>query len=127
MLIARRLILLALVAAVLVAGWVFAGRNAEPRVAVDFWFVAAPEVSLWQALVVAFGAGALLATALWLFEVARYGLVARRYRKAVARLEAEIHQLRNLPLAEGAAPLEPRAEGEAGLAGPTGGPAPRGR
>jgi uncharacterized integral membrane protein len=127
MLIARRLLLIALVLAVVTAGIGFALRNTEPRVQVDFWLATAPEVSLWLALVIAFGVGALLATAVWLFEVARYGLVARRYRKTVARLESEIHQLRNLPLAEGTAPLEPRIESEAGLAGPTGGPAQRGR
>jgi len=120
--IVRRLLGLALLAGVLVAGWQFASRNEEPRVQVDFWAGSTPEVSLWLALVAAFGAGAVLAAAVGLFEVARYSLVARRYRKTVGRLEAEIHQLRNLPLAD----EEPRGAGGADLAAPRGGPAPGG-
>jgi len=120
--IVRRLLGLALLAGLLVAGWQFAARNEEPRVQVDFWLRSTPEVSLWLALVAAFGAGAVLATAVCLFEVARYGLVARRYRKTVARLEAEMHQLRNLPLAD----EEPQGAGGADLAAPRGGPVPGG-
>jgi hypothetical protein len=125
--IARRLMLFGLLVAVLVAGWWFADRNTEPRVSVDFWIARTPEASLWQVLTVAFGAGALLATLVWLFEVARYGLMARRYRKTVARLESEIHQLRNLPLSEAEAPLQTRSAAGAGVSGPSGGPAPGGR
>jgi hypothetical protein len=124
MLIARRLILLALLVGLLYLGWKFSSLNAQPPVRVDFLFGATPEVSLWKALVGAFAVGALLATALWLFEVARYALVARRYRKTVARLESEIHELRTLPLAESEAPLAARS---GALAGSSGGPAPGGR
>jgi hypothetical protein len=75
------------------------------------------QTETWLALLVAFGLGAALATMLCLFEIARYGLVARRYRKTAAKLEAEVHQLRSLPLAEEAA--VPRREAE--LVGPPGG------
>jgi hypothetical protein len=121
MAIARRLLLLALLVGLLYLGWKFSSLNAEPLVRVDFLLGATPELALWKALVGAFAAGALLATALWLFEVARYALVARRYRKTVARLESEIHELRNLPLAEGEAPLAPRSGGALASAGPPGG------
>jgi hypothetical protein len=125
MLIARRLLLLALLVGLLWIGWKFSSLNAQPPVRVDFLFGATPEISLWKALVGAFAVGAVLATALWLFEVLRYALVARRYRKTVARLESEIHELRTLPLAESETPLAARSSGA--LAGSSGGPAPGGR
>ncbi len=104
MLIARRLLLILLLVGVLVAGWRFAAANST-AVAVDFLVAQSGETALWLTLLVAFGVGALAATALCLFEIARLGLISRRYRKTVGRLEAEIHQLRNLPLAgEGALP-----------------------
>jgi len=54
---------------------------------------------LWGTVLVAFGLGAACAAALLVIPLAQRSLRARRYRKAVAGLEAEIHQLRNLPLA----------------------------
>jgi uncharacterized integral membrane protein len=121
MAIARRLFLLALLVGLLYLGWKFSSLNAEPPVRVDFLVGATPELALWQVLIGAFAAGALLATALWLFEVMRYALVARRYRRTVARLESEIHELRNLPLADGETPLAARSGGALGTAGPPGG------
>ncbi len=43
------------------------------------------------------------------YQMARAGLVSRGYRKKLARLETEVHQLRNLPLAE----AQPQALAEA--------------
>ena len=118
--IVRRLLLLALLGAVVWAGVQFVRTNESP-VTVDLLLTQISEVALWLTLLVAFGLGAALAAALCLFEVARYGMVARRYRKTVARLESEIHQLRNLPLAdEGGAP---GITGEPSVVVPSGGPA----
>ena len=63
----------------------------------------------------AFGVGAVLAVTLTLYQMAKLGLVARRYRKTVRGLESEIHQLRTLPLAA-----------EEGSASPAGAGAQRG-
>jgi len=124
-LILRRLTLVALLLGLLVAGWSFAARNADPRIQVDFWWVSTPEAPLWGVLVAAFVLGAALAAAVCLFEVVRYGLVARRYRRTVARLEGEIHQLRNLPLADEDSPRRAAAAGSGGLAASPGGSPPR--
>ncbi len=93
----------------------FVQQNADP-VAVDLLLAETRPASLWLVLLTSFGIGAAIAGGVCLFEVARYSLVARRYRKTVARLESEIHQLRNLPLADEALPT----------VAPPGGPAARG-
>ena len=116
----RRLLLLVLLGAVVWAGVQFVRTNESP-VTVDLLLTQVSGVALWLTLLVAFGLGAGLAAAICLFEVARYGMVARRYRKTAARLESEIHQLRNLPLAdEGGAP---ELVGESSVMAPPGGPA----
>jgi hypothetical protein len=68
-------------------------------VVVDLLFMTAPPTPLWLALVLAFSLGASGAALLLLYELGKLGLTTRRYRKTVASLESEIHQLRNLPLA----------------------------
>ena len=60
-------------------------------------------------MLIAFGSGVGLATLLGLVRGARIRLVSRRYRKAILGLEAEVHQLRNLPLSE------PKATGDSDL------------
>jgi len=105
--IVRRLVLLALFVGVLVLGWSFASRNAEP-VTVSYVVGEIPSIPLWGVILGSFVAGALVAGALSMFEVAKQGLVARRYRKTAQGLESEIHQMRNLPLvaADGDGPAE---------------------
>lgn len=93
----RRVLMLALFVGVLVVGWQFAGRNGQPIV-VDLIVTASPELALWQVIGLAVALGVVLAGLFGLFEITRLGLIARRYRKTVAKLESEIHQLRNLPL-----------------------------
>jgi hypothetical protein len=80
------------------AGWRFVAENQQP---VSVYYVAgrAAEVALWKAVLFSFGIGAGLVALFGLWNSARSGLVARRYRKLVDQLEAEVHQLRNLPLA----------------------------
>jgi Lipopolysaccharide assembly protein A domain len=93
----RRWIGVALIAALLIGGWSLKAENAE-NVAVSFLF-GELQVELWEALLGAFGVGFALAGAGWLWAGLRARMIERRYRKAVGGLEAELHQLRNLPLA----------------------------
>ena len=94
----RRLLVLLLLVGVLVAGWLFASGNERP-VEVDYLVGDTPQVALWQALIGAFGSGAAIVALILLFDGLRQRMLNRRYRKAVHKLESEIHQLRNLPLA----------------------------
>jgi uncharacterized integral membrane protein len=104
MTIVRRLLVLALFAGAFAATWQFVGRNAAP-VDVDFWFRRTPSQPLWLVLLASFALGALAAGLALTFRMARLSLLARRYRRAVAALESEVHQLRNLPLAADGADL----------------------
>jgi len=118
MLTVRRLLALALFAGLFLIVWRFASTNAA-EIPVDLLLFRAPAVPIWVALLVAFGAGALLAVVSLFYEVVKKNLVARRYRKAVRDLEFEIHQLRNLPLAaaDSALPRSADAEGRDGEGG----------
>jgi hypothetical protein len=114
--IARRLFLLLVFAGLFWFAWRFTHGNTLP-VTVDLVFVETPDLPLWGVLLAAFALGALCAGASLVYELARKSLLARRYRKAVAGLETEIHELRNLPLAEGE---EGRADAPAGAASGSG-------
>ncbi len=94
----RRLLWIGALAATLVAGWLFAARNQVP-VRVHYIVGETLELALWQALLGAFAAGAFGVAAFTLLAALRHGLVQRRYRKLISGLEAEVHQLRSLPLA----------------------------
>ena len=93
----RRWIGVALVAAFMIGGWRLKAENAD-SVDVDFLFREV-KVELWEALLCAFAAGFALAGVGWLWAGLRSSMTVRRYRKLVGGLEAELHQLRNLPLA----------------------------
>lgn len=110
----RRGVVLALLASVMIAGWRFAAENQQ---AVSLHYVAGelPELALWQVMLAAFGAGAGLVGLFAMFASAKNSLATRRYRRALSRLEAEIHQLRNLPLAP---EPEPNPPGGLAAAGP---------
>lgn len=105
----RRFLWIGVLTGLLVGGWLFAARNETP-VRVHYLFGETLELALWQALLLAFGAGALLVGAFATLAALRHGLVQRRYRKLISGLETEVHQLRSLPLAEA-------SEAAAGLAG----------
>lgn len=94
----RRALTIAVFAAALVAGWRFAAMNGEP-VSVQYFFGEVEGTPMWGVLLGAFGAGFVVAAVLLLFQLAKLGIVARRQRREIGRLEAEIHELRNLPLA----------------------------
>jgi len=94
---ARRLMAITALGGIVLAVWRFAVENAT-AVTVRLLVGEASDVALWLALFVAFAAGALAVGFGSLIQFARSALIARRYRKTVAGLEAEVHQLRNLPL-----------------------------
>jgi uncharacterized integral membrane protein len=98
----RRVLAIAAFVGLLVAGWRFAAAHPQP-VRIHYLVGETGELSLWAALLGAFLAGGALAGGLAGYQLARLGMLARRYRKAVARLEVEVHELRNLPLAPEAA------------------------
>ena len=94
----RRLLGIAFFVAVLMLGWNFAAEQSG-TVTIRLPFVPPLEVTLWAALLTAFALGVGLTGVVAMLRATRQGLVARRYRKMIRDLEAEIHQLRNLPLA----------------------------
>jgi uncharacterized integral membrane protein len=101
----------------LVAGWRFAAEHQEP-VRIHYLVAEGGEVRLWVALLGAFAAGAAAAGGAAAYQILRLSLLARRYRKAAARLEVEVHELRSLPLAPegpGLRDLEADAAADAAL------------
>src|SRR5258705_11769112 len=104
----RRWIWVALIAAFMFGGWSLKAENSV-AVDVDFLFGEIRGVELWEALLVAFAAGFALAGAGWLWQSVRARMILRRYRKEGGGLEAELHQLRNLPLATDREPTSARA------------------
>ena len=92
----RRLVPALLGATLLYVTWRLVGANDAP-LQVDFLF-AQVELATWEALLGAFLCGAGGVGLLTLYQMARGGLMSRRYRRKLANLETEVHQLRNLPL-----------------------------
>ncbi len=107
---ARWMLGVAVFVALLVGGWRFAADNSQV-VTVHYVIGQFEEVSVWLALLCAFAAGAVVVGLLGMVGATKLRLESRRYRKAVRSLEAEVHQLRNLPLTSEAADVsEPRDE-----------------
>ena len=94
----RRILLLVLLVALPVGVHLFVTRNAE-EVRLDFLAAAFDGVPVWVALLSAFGAGVAVTVLVAMLRGARLRLEARRYRQLARKLESEVHQLRNLPLA----------------------------
>jgi uncharacterized integral membrane protein len=112
----RWVLVAAVFVALLVGGWRFASDNSE-LVTVHYVFGQFEGVSVWLALLCSFLAGAVVVILLGVVGWMKLRLEARRYRKAVRGLEAEVHQLRNLPLtAEDSDVSQPPGE-EASLGG----------
>jgi hypothetical protein len=97
MVLLRRVFLAALFVGALIGGWTFASENSA-LVGIHFGFGSQVEVQLWAALIGSFGAGVGICFMVVLGRLTRSSLAQRRYRKTVAALEAEVHQLRNLPI-----------------------------
>ena len=114
----RRLLVLGVFVALFVGAWRFVSANSA-RIDLDLVLLPLHQVPLWSALLGAFALGASCAGASLLYELAKKSFAARRYRKELAGLESEIHQLRNLPLAAPEARGEPAPQGRA-AAGPRG-------
>ncbi len=93
----RRLILLAIFVGLLVVGWSLADRNGT-TLDVDGIVFRVEGVRLWVVLGTVFVAGAVAAGVLLSVPLARGRLMQRRYRREMHALEAEVHQLRNMPL-----------------------------
>ncbi len=108
----RRILWAATGIAVLVVGWSFAQANHAP-VDLSLVFAEFPGVRLWVVVAGSFAAGLACCGVLSGVKLAQLSLVSRRYRRAVQRLESELQELRNLPLA----PEAPSVAGDAG-AGP---------
>jgi uncharacterized integral membrane protein len=92
----RRALALAIFAGLFAVAYQF-GKNAEP-VTVTLFGWTTPTAPAWLVLASAFGLGLLVASLVWLFQVMRLSLLARRYRKEMISLESEVHRLRNVPL-----------------------------
>ncbi|MBW2541982.1 MAG: LapA family protein [Deltaproteobacteria bacterium] len=95
----RRLLTVAVFVALLVLGWKFAASNGQ-AVVVHHPAGEFTARALWLVLLVAFGSGVALTAIVASVRGARIRLVARRYRKLVESLQAEVHQLRSLPLSD---------------------------
>ena len=103
----RRLLGVVLFVGILVLGWRFAADH-EQLVTIKTPILPEAEVSLWLALLLAVALGAIVVGAIAAYQMARTSLLARRYRGIIRKLEAEVHELRNLPLEEDApAPAKP--------------------
>lgn len=114
----RRLLVVIVFGALFVGAWRFVNGNGT-RIDLDLVFFTLHQLPLWSALLGAFALGALSAGASLVYELTKKSFAARRYRKELAGLESEIHQLRNLPLAVpethgGPAPPGPAAAGPRG-------------
>jgi uncharacterized integral membrane protein len=94
---ARRVLAIASFVALLIGGWLFTARHPQ-GVSIDYFAGRTAEIPLWLALVAAFALGGALVAGGLGYQMLRLAMLARRYRKAVAKLEIEIHELRNLPL-----------------------------
>jgi len=106
----RWIVWVAIFVALLFSGWRFAHQN-DATVSIDFVVGQTGELALWEALLLAVAVGVLATGVVLGWALLRARLESRRYRKAVANLESEVHQLRNLPvLASGASsPVESEA------------------
>lgn len=88
---------LALFVAMLWLGWSFRAGNTT-SIDLDLIWIRFPNVELWWVILVAIGIGAVVSTLLVGFAFLRSRLLNRRYRRAIGRLESELHELRSLPL-----------------------------
>lgn len=79
-------------------GWSFRSGNAGV-IDLDLVWFRIPRVEVWWALVAAVFAGATAAGLFVGLAWLRQRLLNRRQRKAIERLEQEVHRLRSLPLA----------------------------
>ena len=100
MLLLRRIVAASLVVALLFVVRLFPDQN-RGLVDIDLLIVSISGAELWLVLLVSFASGVGLSIAVSSLLWVKLGILARGYRKAISELEAEVHHLRNLPLASG--------------------------
>ena len=80
-------------------GRTFPAANAG-AIDLDLLWLRIPNLQVWSLLLGSISLGAFGASVILGFFLLRGWMVGRRYRKAIKRLESELHQLRSLPLAK---------------------------
>lgn len=93
----RLLLLVVLLIGAAVGGARFSSEN-ETLVSISYLFGTLSDVPIWLVLVGSFSLGTGLCLLMVIGRLTRSTLAQRRYRKTIAALEAEVHQLRNLPI-----------------------------
>ena len=111
--------LIVIIASVNIVGWMFYAANTAV-VTIDLLGFAVVEVTVWKLALSCFALGAATVLLMAVFLGLRGFELRRRYRKTIRRLEAELHQLRSLPLSSDP-DVRIAAESEVGL-GTTGAP-----
>jgi len=107
-----RIATLAIIAALIWAAVRFILAN-DASIEIDYLLSSSVDLLLWQGLVFAFALGWVAATAVFGVGWLRARIETRRYRKAHAKIEAEVHQLRSLPIGDTPAPVvASKAEGD---------------
>ncbi len=101
---------LAVVLGLLFTGFSFRSGNAG-AIDLDLVFARFPNVEVWWALSLSLAAGVVLGGFAVGLAWLRQRILNRRYRKAIAKLEGEIHALRSLPLTGSARAGQGEAEG----------------
>ncbi|HIF93224.1 MAG: LapA family protein [Myxococcales bacterium] len=91
------LVLVGLFIAALWAGWTFRASNSVP-VDLELIWIRIPNVELWWVVLGSMAIGAGLATTSVGFSWLRGHLLNLRYRRAIRKLETELHEMRSLPL-----------------------------
>jgi uncharacterized membrane protein YciS (DUF1049 family) len=81
-------------------GWSFRAGNAAP-ITLDLIWIRVPDVELWRVILVSIAMGAILAGTILGLAWMRVRLLNHRYRRAIGRLESELHEMRSLPLSKG--------------------------
>lgn len=83
--------------ALLWLGWSFRIGN-ETLIDLDLIWVKFHQVELWRVILLAIATGAIFSALCVGFAWLRGRLLNRRYRRAIRRLESELHEMRSLPL-----------------------------
>ena len=93
----RLLLFLVLLVGAAVGGAKFSSEN-ETLVSISYVFGTLSGIPIWLVLVSSFSLGVGLCVLVLAGRLTRATLAQRRYRKTIAGLESEVHQLRNLPI-----------------------------
>jgi uncharacterized membrane protein YciS (DUF1049 family) len=80
-------------------GWMFRDRNSNSIDLELIWFQVS-DIEIWWVILVAMALGGGLAAMPLSFAWLRSRLLNMRYRRAIKRLESELHEMRSLPLAD---------------------------